>query len=78
MSNTNIAKRFSVKRRVAYCSYSSYGGDGRIDTEQDLREFFAFVDSQIEKVSVDRNYANEMLHATGMYDKNGKLRDEFR
>ena len=75
LSNTYITKRFSAKRRIVYCSY---GGDGRIDTEQDLKEFFAFVDSQIERVSTDQNYANKMLHATGMYDRNGKLRDEFR
>lgn len=47
-------------------------------TEEDYKEFTRFIREQTEKIKSDPALAKRLLYATGMYDENGELKEEFK
>ncbi len=52
--------------------------NGMLRSDESYEEFSRFIESRISKVKSDREYANKVLYATGMYDRDGKLKEEFK
>lgn len=58
---------------------STFLGGGKVlRSDESYEEFFHFIDQKIIEVTNDRAKANDALHRTGMYDRNGRPKKEFR
>ena len=48
-----------------------------LKSDESYEEFIRFIQKKTEEVGKDRSKAVALLYATGMYDKNGVLKQEF-
>lgn len=70
---SDVRRRHIVRKRMSVTRYSRI-----VSTPQDYKDLEASMLQTLERVKQDRSFALELLYGTGMYTKDGKLKEEFR
>lgn len=76
MPQTLMTIEFAVNKELFYID--SFNSGAMLRTEEDYKEFTRFIREQTEKIKSDPALAKRFLYATGMYDENGELKEEFK